>query len=205
MKTEVRLSALERLADAVGIVPRYLDQTGTEWRETTAESRIALLAAMGIDASSEAAAESSLRDLRMAQRRELLAPVRVVEHTDDTATRHVAARTVSAPNDARWRLELTLESGDTRTTEGRWPTGTRAELPIPWPEDTPYGYHRLRLHMDAQRRERDSQPPGQSGPASERVVGRRMRSCISARSARRIRAIRCSRSASLVTSRLGAW
>ena len=57
METEVGRSALERLADAVGIVPTYLDQTGTEWRETTAESRVALLAAMGIDASSEVAAE----------------------------------------------------------------------------------------------------------------------------------------------------
>src|SRR5207253_2301416 len=31
VETEVRESAVERLADAIGIVPKYLDQTGTEW------------------------------------------------------------------------------------------------------------------------------------------------------------------------------
>ena len=105
---------MERLADAVGIVPKYLDQTGTEWRETPAASRIALLAAMGIDASSDAASERALRALRLEERRELLAPVRVVELTDDTATRHLSVRLASPPNaDAQWRLELILESGET--------------------------------------------------------------------------------------------
>src|SRR5439155_24486164 len=95
VETEVRESAVERLADAIGIVPKYLDQTGTEWRETAAASRIALLAAMGIDASSDAASERALRALRLEERRELLAPVRVVERTDDTARRHPSLRLAS--------------------------------------------------------------------------------------------------------------
>ncbi len=155
METEVRESAVERLADAIGIVPKYLDQTGTEWRETPAGSRIALLAAMGIDASSDAASERALRALRLEERRELLAPVRVVELTDDTATRHLSVRLASPPNaDAQWRLELILESGESGIAEGRWPRGRRAELAIPWPEDPALGYHRLRFHIDTQRRER---------------------------------------------------
>jgi hypothetical protein len=56
----VTRDASRALADALGIVPKYLDQTGTEWREASTESRVALLAAMGIDASSAAAAESAL-------------------------------------------------------------------------------------------------------------------------------------------------
>ena len=63
MTTRTRTSPLQRLADAVGIVPKYLDQTGKEWRETSAESTIALLAAMGIDASTDAAAYKALRAL----------------------------------------------------------------------------------------------------------------------------------------------
>ena len=153
METEVGRSALERLADAVGIVPRYLDQTGTEWREASVESRIALLRAMGIDASTDAAAERALRALRVEERRQLIAPVCVVELADETATRHVAARLASPPNaDTSWRLEFTLESGETRTVEGKWPRGRRAELAIPWPDYPALGYHRLRLTIEGKRR-----------------------------------------------------
>ena len=142
----MRKSPVERLAEAVGIVPKYLDQTGKEWRKTSAESRTALLAAMGIDAGDEFAAESAVRALRAAERAELIPPVRVIEAGDETATRHLAARLASPPNgEARWRLSLTLESGETSTAEGRWPRGMRAELAIPWPDDPPLGYHDLTL------------------------------------------------------------
>jgi 4-alpha-glucanotransferase len=145
---KTRKSALERLADAVGIVPKYLDQTGKEWRETTDESRAAILSAMGLDVSSEKAAESALRALRAEERRELVAPVRVVERDDETAVRHVPARLASPPGEtARWSLTLTCESGETHVAEGRWPKGSRAELPIPWPADPPLGYHRLRVSI----------------------------------------------------------
>jgi 4-alpha-glucanotransferase len=159
VKTEVvRKSALRRLADAVGVVPKYLDQTGTEWREASDESRVALLAAMGIDASSERAAEDALRALRNEERRELVAPVRVIESADETATRHVPARLASVPNGgARWRLEVTLESGETLTSDGNWPGTGRAELPIPWTGDPPLGYHRLRLVVNSRGRERSDE------------------------------------------------
>lgn len=153
MATKSRVSALRRLADAVGIIPKYLDQTGTEWRETSAESRAALLAAMGFDASSEAAAELALRALRLAERRQLIAPVRVVEQGDDSGVRRLDARLASPPNgSARWRLEMTLESGEQRVAEGEWPAGRFAELSIPWPDYPALGYHRLRLTVDTGRR-----------------------------------------------------
>src|SRR5690242_14886583 len=105
MATRARTSALRRLSDAVGIIPKYLDQTGTEWRETTTESRVALLAAMGIQASTASEADRALRALRAAERRELVAPVRVIARSDDTATRHVPVRLASAPNGAaRWTI-----------------------------------------------------------------------------------------------------
>ena len=155
MATKVRKSPVERLADAVGIVPKYLDQTGKEWRKTSAESRIALLAAMGIDAGDGFSAESAVRATRAAERAELIPPVRVVEVSDETATRHLAARLASPPNgEARWQLSLTLESGDTSTAEGRWSRGMRAELAIPWPDDPPLGYHDLKLSVTVGGRER---------------------------------------------------
>ena len=155
MATKIGVSALRRLSDAVGIIPKYLDQTGTEWRETSAASRAALLAAMGIDASTEAAAEAALRALRTEERRELIAPVRVVELSDDSGTRHLSARLASPPNAAaRWKLELTLESGDAQSADGPWPPGRRAEIPIPWPDYPALGYHRLRLTIGTQQRER---------------------------------------------------
>ena len=51
---------LRALAEELGIVPGYHDQTGAEWRETSDETRVLLLAAMGVDASTEAAAEAAL-------------------------------------------------------------------------------------------------------------------------------------------------
>ena len=155
MPTKVRKSPVERLADALGIVPKYLDQTGKEWRKTSADSRTALLAAMGIDAGDEFGAESAVRALRAAERAEMIPPVRVITVDDETATRHVAARLASPPNgEARWELRLTLESGVTITADGRWPRGMRAELAIPWPDDPPLGYHDLQLTVTIGGRER---------------------------------------------------
>jgi len=154
----VRKSPVERLAEAFGIVPKYLDQTGKEWRKTSVESRTALLAAMGIDAANEFAVESAVRALRAAERAELIPPVCVIEISDETATRHVEARLASPPNgEARWRLTLTLESGETSTAEGRWPRGMRANLAIPWPDDPPLGYHDIALTVTVGDRERSAQ------------------------------------------------
>ena len=155
MATKVRKSPLAQLADAVGIVPKYLDQTGKEWRKTSDESRAALLAAMGVHAGDEFAAESAVRAIRAAERAELIAPVRVIELADETATRHLSARLASPPNgEARWGLTLTLESGETSTAEGRWPRGMRAELAIPWPGDPTLGYYDLHLTVTIGGRER---------------------------------------------------
>jgi len=153
--TKTRKTSQERLAELVGIIPKYLDQTGTEWRKCTPESRAAILGAMGIHAAAENGADVALRTMRQAERAELIAPVHVVGVDDDTATRHVEARLASLPNgEARWRLTLTLEKGETRNVEGRWGRGMHAELAIPWPTYPPLGYHRLSLTVTIGERER---------------------------------------------------
>jgi 4-alpha-glucanotransferase len=107
-------SALRTLALQLGILPEYVDQTGRETRSTTDETRVAIIAAMGFDASTEERATAALATLEARDRSRTLAPVRVIVHDSPFTLPSRAA-------------QLTLERG------GIWREG--AELPI--------GYHTL--------------------------------------------------------------
>src|SRR6185437_12652581 len=127
--------------------PGYVDQTGKEKRKTSDETRRLLLGALGIDASTDAAARESLETLRAAASEELFAPVRVVEQ-GTAASRVVEAS--APPSRARsgpWRLALELEHGERRVTEGPWRGDTTLELALP--PDLPLGYHTVRLTFSA--------------------------------------------------------
>src|SRR5918996_5760981 len=109
---------LRALADDLGIIRGYQDQTGKEWRETSDETRVLLIAAMGFDASTEEAAEAALKQLHHEARRHALDPVRVVE----IATPELGEVAVNlAEPDAgpiRWALELVEESGRIHRSSG---------------------------------------------------------------------------------------
>ena len=62
--------SLRRLAARLGIADSYLDQSGGEQRITTDATRERLLAAMGIDASTEERALHALRRLRRTAKRQ---------------------------------------------------------------------------------------------------------------------------------------
>jgi 4-alpha-glucanotransferase len=113
-------SALRTLADRLGILSEYVDQTGRETRVTSDETRVAILAAMGFDASNESRAASALELLEARELARSLHPVRVIVH--DSA--------FSLPPKA----VLTLERG------GEWRPG----------KDLPLGYHTLKLGDDTQ-------------------------------------------------------
>src|SRR5690349_741947 len=81
--------ALRALAERMRIQPSYLDQTGETLRHTSDETRVRLLAEMGIDASTEERAQEALRRLRRADRRRLIDPVRVVRQTSRSLSRVV--------------------------------------------------------------------------------------------------------------------
>lgn len=72
-------SALRRLADRVGIVAEYVDQTGKERRVTSDETRAALLAAMGIDAADDEAARRALKEVQSEDARQGRGPDDVPE------------------------------------------------------------------------------------------------------------------------------
>jgi 4-alpha-glucanotransferase len=140
-------SALHRLADEVGILPGYLDITGSESHQASDETRVALLAALGIDASTEERAEIALAELLEESRREQLAPVSVVEWRGHPPT--ITLRTCGAIG--RWRLDLTTEDGARHVTEGDWPDAESLDVTLP--AAPPIGYHTLALTTTQDRRE----------------------------------------------------
>jgi 4-alpha-glucanotransferase len=113
-------SALRALADRLGILPEYVDQTGRETRVTSDETRVAILAAMGFDASTTSRAASALDLLEARELARALRPVRVIVHDSAFALPPKAV--------------LTLERG------GEWRPG--AELPL--------GYHTLNAGDESQ-------------------------------------------------------
>ena len=143
------VSALHALAEEAGIVSRYLDQTGTEWRETPDDTRVALLRAMGIDASSSRAASESLAALQQERANEVVAPVLVVHEADPTR-RLVRANAERDEQGGIWTLELTLEGGDTHHASGDLPPGTQP-LELTLPVAPGLGYHRVTVTVETWR------------------------------------------------------
>ncbi|MFL5379993.1 MAG: 4-alpha-glucanotransferase [Myxococcales bacterium] len=131
-------SALARLADLVGILPEYLDQSGTETRVTSDRTRVAILGALGIDAHDEAACEAELARLAEEDRKTPLDPVAVAGEGPII----VGVRSPESFRDAPFELLLTLEEGETRRQEGR----LRADGAIALPA-LPIGYHTVKLRV----------------------------------------------------------
>jgi 4-alpha-glucanotransferase len=138
---------LRRLAGRMRILPSYVDQTGESLRWTSDATAERLLAAMGIDASTEERAAAALRDLRRARAREWIAPVRVVRRK----SRAISAVKVRIPatreSEVQWVLSLRTEEG----MESRW-TGVTAGGParrmtLTLPTVPPLGYHDLRVEL----------------------------------------------------------
>jgi 4-alpha-glucanotransferase len=113
-----RPSALRALADRVGIVPEYVDQTGKEKRVTSDDTRVALLAALGIDASTDERAQHALAAMDAAESARLLDDVRVARASEDVAA--VALRVPRAwTGTVEWHLTLRDEGGRRTNAEGR--------------------------------------------------------------------------------------
>lgn len=130
---------VKELADALGIIGEYVDQTGKQTRVTTDETRRALLSAMGVDASTNDSVRDAIEELRATARRRRIEPVRVVR-IDDPGIRALPVR--ASPGSA-WRLEIWSETSEALTVSGVWDERPAARILLP--HRLPPGYHHLRL------------------------------------------------------------
>lgn len=139
--------ALARLARLLGILPRYVDTSGTV-RVTSDRTAEALALALGHDATTEAAAAAAERALVTAATSRPIAPTRVVGPSD---ARHVVLtipRDLSTHTPLEWSVTIRDEAGHHHTATGRvarQPQTTRLELPVV----PALGYHDLQLHLEA--------------------------------------------------------
>lgn len=168
---------MRALADHLGILAEYVDQTGREKRATSDRTRVALLAAMGFDASSERAAAGALTELRARDSERLLLPVRV---TPDAATPITGRLPRGWPSRVEWELEVTDEEGKAFRRQGRG-TPRGRELTLSFDEPLAIGYHAVRLTVRGKRQNTSGEqrlivvPPRCVTPdtllGGERVIG----------------------------------
>jgi len=137
---------LRALASRVGILPFYIDQGGVR-RDTTDGARVALLAAMGVEASTETAAARSLGEHRRAAA-ERCAPVRVLQRR---ATRVLSPEALHgfrpAADPVAWEVEITEEGGARRRLAGRRLRTSASGLAVRLGRPLSLGYHRARFAL----------------------------------------------------------
>ena len=147
---------LRALAERLGIASSYWDLAG-RLRPTSDATREALVAAMGHDASSEAAAAGALAAWERAEAAALVDPV-VVWRQYEEALPSLELRDPPPEAPVDYALELRLEDGGRHESRGRIAPGERAlALPI----RPPFGYHDLRLALDG---------PGGARQAHQRFI-----------------------------------
>lgn len=150
-------TALDRLAGLAGIEASYEDVWGQQ-RDITAETKRALLAAMGLAVASDAEVQASLHDLEVRPWRRLLAPVRVLSTSEPVDLTFTLPETVGQ---AHLAWTLAEEGGQVHTGETRLdglPVLAAAEIDgrryrrhgLSVPVVPALGYHRFRLEVRGQ-------------------------------------------------------
>lgn len=76
------VTSLRALAEQQGILSSYVSQSGAEHRSTSDDTRVAILAAMGYDASTESRARVMLAEMAERDMSRIVAPVRVVREAE---------------------------------------------------------------------------------------------------------------------------
>lgn len=137
-----RNSALRELADRVGIIAEYLDQSGKETRKTSDETRVRLLRVLGIDASSEESAREALTQLDEEEGRPIQ-PVAVVRANDARSLRISLPRQRSGGS--KWTLEIEREDGEVLRDRGS-SDGDSCDINL-GDANLPLGYHKVRLSV----------------------------------------------------------
>ncbi|MBP2311008.1 4-alpha-glucanotransferase [Azospirillum soli] len=150
------MSALDRLAELVGIEPFYHDIWGNR-RDTSDATKRALIAAMGLPSGSDAEVEASLRAVEERAWRRMLPPVVVL---DEGAPLTLSIAVPAGLEDADLYWTLAEESGAAHRaslTLGKLPLAETAVLDgvayerrtvaTALPATLPLGYHRLSVEI----------------------------------------------------------
>jgi 4-alpha-glucanotransferase len=138
-------TALRELSRAFGILPAYDDIAGVR-RTTSDATREALLAAMGIDASTDAAAAEALDRTETERARRMIGPSTVLA-AGESALRIVLPAGVRGH--VTWRTDLITEDGDRRAAEGdAFVRRGQRSLGVSLPAGLADGYHSARIMLD---------------------------------------------------------
>jgi 4-alpha-glucanotransferase len=170
--------ALRALAERMRIQPSYVDQTGKALRHTSDATRLRLLAAMGIDASTEERAQHALEKLHRAERRQWIDPVRVVRQNSRRISR-IAVRMPAMDADVvQWTLELRTEEGVESRWSGTTHGGRSRRFALGLPVVPPLGYHDLTVSFEGGGKRRSATQrlivvPSRCMPPELRLRGRR--------------------------------
>ncbi len=147
--TTLERPLLRRLAARVGIMESYVDQSGVSRRETSDLTRERLLAAMGLDASTEERAEAALRTIVRRKRGRVVEPVRVVRQR----SKRLACVRVRVPrmdvHEVRWTLTLITEEHQRHEWQGTTHGGPARRMALTLPLVPPLGYHTLEVRLEA--------------------------------------------------------
>ncbi|WP_431859338.1 4-alpha-glucanotransferase [Azospirillum sp.] len=148
------MSDLDRLAERVGIEPFYHDIWGNR-RETSRETQVALISAMGLDVGSDEAIAQSLRTVEERPWRTMLPPVLVL---DENAQLSVPVSAPAGLEDATLIWTLAEEGGAEQRGEagfGSLAVAATATLDglaferrtLALPRRLPLGYHTLTVEV----------------------------------------------------------
>lgn len=146
---------LDRLCALYGIAPGYHDIFG-QWREVPESSRIALLAELGVDASTSERAAAAEVALHAAQARAVLPPVICVAPQSAPWRLPVRSETMHGGAPFAWRL--TLEDGERHEGKFDQASAARGALAFEIAVPLPPGCHHLELYMPGRQ-------PGRVGDA----------------------------------------
>jgi 4-alpha-glucanotransferase len=135
---------LRALAERLGIIASYVDQTGRITRHTSDATREALLSVMGFDAPTEDAARGWLAELDHQELETILEPVRVVER-DSAQLEAVRIRVPEGVGTAAVTVVMQEETGPTWTVRAQ----ARRLTTIRLPTRAPLGYHTITAEVRA--------------------------------------------------------
>ena len=136
-------AAARELAERVGIMDEYVDMLGRP-RHTSDDTRVALLAAMGIDAADEESARRALVQRIRAKRMQLIEPVEVVKEGESRANMlRLRLPEGVTPRKCEFGLDLQLEGDEQRNRMSLRPRVHGGTVTLKLPCRLGLGYHTL--------------------------------------------------------------